>query len=217
MPPASPPRVKPRLRGVSHEVAFYAALVAGALLVLFAPGGRATVAAGVYSGSLAALFGVSALYHRVTWQPAARQRMRRLDHAAIFVLIAGTYTPICLLVLGPDRGAWMLAAVWCGAAAGTLQAVLWIGAPRALSVSVYVALASVVLADWPALSSGLGTTGVALLAAGCGCYVAGGVVYAARRPDPLPAVFGYHEIFHALVVAAAVCHFAVIRGVVMGS
>jgi hemolysin III len=134
--------------------------------------------------------------------------MRRLDHSAIFLLIAGTYTPICLLL--PARsGHPLLAIVWGGAAAGVLQSVLWVRAPKPLVAGVYVLLGWAVVPVLPALRAALGGTSLALLAAGGAAYTLGAVVYALRRPDPFPRVFGYHEVFHALVILAAVCHFAV--------
>jgi hemolysin III len=199
---------KPLLRGVSHEVAAGVALAAWIALALVAPSARARVAANVYGASLLALFAVSALYHRPTWPARARLWMRRLDHSAIFLLVAGTYTPFCL-VLGGARGEALLALVWGGAAIGVLQSVLWVRAPKALVAAVYVLLGWVILPVLPALVARLGPAAVALLAAGGIAYSLGAVVYALRRPDPFPRVFGYHEVFHALVVVAAGLHLAV--------
>src|SRR3954468_17604735 len=208
---SSLPLVKPRLRGVSHEVAFYAALPAGALLIALADG-RARWAAAVYAASLVALLGTSALYHRPHWAPGPRRWMRRADHAAIFVLIAGTYTPLTLLL--PERGTAMLALAWIGAVAGILQSLFWVHAPRPLVAALYLAFGWAVTLFWPALNATLGFAGIFLLGLGGLLYSGGAIVYAARRPDPVPAVFGYHEIFHACVVAAAVCHFGVVVGVI---
>lgn len=199
---------KPLLRGVSHEIAAAAALFAWGALALAAGPGRARAAANVYGASLFTLFFVSALYHRPTWAPRARLLMRRLDHSAIFVLIAGTCTPFCLL-LPPATGLPLLSIVWGGAAAGVLRAVLWVRAPRALAAAIYVLLGWVVVPVVPALRSALGAGAISLLLSGGAAYTLGAVVYATRRPDPFPRVFGYHEVFHALVVAAAACHFAV--------
>ncbi len=199
---------KPLLRGVSHEIAAGFALVAWLALALVAPPGRARLAANVYGASLLTLFLVSALYHRPTWRPRARLLMRRLDHSAIFFLIAGTYTPFCLL-LPPAIGERILAVVWAGAAAGVLQSVLWVRAPRPLKVSLYLLLGWVIVPVLPSLRMTLGPGALALLAGGGAAYTIGAVVYAVRRPDPFPRVFGYHEVFHALVIAAAACHFAV--------
>lgn len=199
---------KPLLRGVSHEIAAAVALAAGVALVLLAPTDRARAAAAVYGASLFALFAVSALYHRPTWSPRARALMRRLDHSAIFVLIAGTYTPFCLL-LGGRQGNLLLALVWAGAALGVLKSIVWVEAPKALVAALTVALGWAVVPTLPALRALLGGAGVGLLLGGGALYTLGAVIYATRRPDPFPRVFGYHEVFHALVVAAAALHFAV--------
>lgn len=199
---------KPLLRGVSHEIAAGVALAGWIALAVFASPGRARLAANVYGASLFTLFAVSAAYHRPTWRPRARLLMRRLDHSAIFLLIAGTYTPFCLL-LPPSSGRPLLGLVWGGAAAGFLQSLAWPRAPKALSAAVYVLLGWVVVPVLPALRAALGAGAVALLAGGGAVYTFGAFVYAARRPDPFPRVFGYHEVFHALVIAAAACHFAV--------
>lgn len=203
--------VKPRLRGVSHELAFFAALGAGAVLVALAPG-HARAAAAVYAVSLATMLGVSALYHRPTWSPRPRRWLRRLDHAAIFVLVAGTYTPFALLV--PEQGRAMLALAWGGGLLGVAQSLFWVKAPRAVVAMLYVALGWAVVVFWPALHDALGPAGLFGLVVGGVLYSIGAIVYAARRPDPAPAVFGYHEIFHAFVVAAAICHFSVVVAVV---
>ena len=205
------PLVKPRLRGVSHQLAFFAALGAGAVLVALAPAG-ARLAAAVYAGSLATMLGTSALYHRSNLTPGPRRWMRRADHAAIFVLIAGTYTPFTLLL--PRSGAAMLALAWGGAALGILRSLFWVTAPPALAAGLYVAFGSGILLFWSPLHAALDAAGLSMLVAGGLLYSIGAVVYAARRPDPAPAVFGYHEIFHVFVVAAAVCHFMVVAGVV---
>ncbi len=208
-----PSRVKPLLRGVSHEVAAFFALAAWGLLLAFARGSRGTTAAAVYGASLFAMFGTSALYHRPTWSPRPRLWLRRLDHSAIFVLIAGTYTPFCLL-LGGRRGLALLAIAWGGALVGILRAMLWPRAPRPLAVGLYLLLGWLVLPVLPHLYRVAGAGAVALLAAGGLLYTVGALIYATRRPDPFPRVFGYHEIFHLLVIAAAACHFAVVAGAV---
>src|SRR5512133_1683618 len=199
---------KPLLRGRSHEIAAAVSIFAWAALALVADGGRARAAANVYGASLFTLFLVSALYHRRTWTPRARLFMRRLDHSAIFVLIAGTYTPFCLL-LPSASGLRLLAIVWSGAAAGVVQAVVWPRAPKRLVAVLYVVLGWVVVPVLPGLRAALGGGALALLLAGGAAYTVGAGVYALRRPDPFPRVFGYHEVFHALVVVAAACHFAV--------
>jgi hemolysin III len=202
--------MKPRLRGVSHQYAFYVALAAGAALVVLARGGEARVAALVYAFSLAAMFGASALYHRIDWSPRPRAWLRRLDHSMIFVLVAGTYTPFALLVLAPVLGWTVLGVVWGGALAGVVISLVWIDAPRWLTAVLYVALGWASVVTMPQLWDRAGAMAVALLATGGLLYTAGAVVYARRRPDPVPRVFGYHEVFHVLVIAAAAVHFAAV-------
>jgi len=203
-------RVKPRLRGVFHQYAFFVSLVSGTLLVLLAATTRASVAAAIYAASVSALFGVSALYHRVTWTTPARRRMRRLDHAMIFLLIAGTYTPVGLLVLNGTLGTVVLAVVWGGALAGIVLELAWTTAPRWLGGTVYLALGWVAVVATPQLFARLGVAGGLLIVAGGLVYSAGAAVYALRRPDPVPAVFGYHEVFHLLVIAGVAAHFLAI-------
>jgi len=207
---------KPRLRGVSHEWAFFLFLPLGLWLVVSAPNGRAALAAGIYALSVSLLFGASALYHRISWASAtARRWMRRLDHSAIFVLIAGTYTPFALLTLDGTLATVILVAVWAGAAAGIVMTMVWIDAPKWLIAIVYVALGWVAIAAMPEMLDDLGITAVGLVAAGGALYTAGAVIYALKRPDPVPTVFGYHEIFHVLVVAAAALQYAVVAFYVM--
>jgi hemolysin III len=203
-------RVKPRLRGVFHQYAFFVSLATGALLVLLAATARASVAAAIYAASVSALFGVSALYHRVTWNGPARRRMRRLDHAMIFLLIAGTYTPVGLLVLKGSLATVVLAVVWGGAVAGIVLELVWTQAPRWLGGTVYLALGWVAVVAMPQLFARLGMAGGLLIVAGGLIYSAGAAVYGLRRPDPVPAVFGYHEVFHLLVIAGVVAHFLAI-------
>ena len=202
---------KPRLRGVWHQWAFYVSLVLGGALVAAAPGGQPRLAAAVYAVSVAALFGTSALYHRITWaSQAARRWMRRLDHSMIFFLIAGTYTPFALLVLHGDLATVILVVVWAGALAGVLMKLVWIDAPKALVAILYLALGWVAVAAFPTMIDELGITGSALVAVGGLLYTAGALVYAFQRPNPAPKVFGYHEVFHALVILAAALQYAVI-------
>ncbi|HEY2603828.1 MAG TPA: hemolysin III family protein [Thermoleophilaceae bacterium] len=203
---------RPRFRGVSHEYAFFASLITGAVLILVAPTRKATTAAAIYAVSVSGLFGASALYHRVTWRPAARRWMRRLDHSMIFVLIAGTYTPFALLVLHGTLSNVVLGIVWGGALAGALLKLAWVDAPKWLMSVIYMALGWVGVATVPQLISRAGVGAVALLFAGGLLYSAGAIVYALRRPDPRPKVFGYHEIFHVLVIVAAATHYAAIAG-----
>jgi len=203
--------LKPRMRGVLHQWAFFVSLGMGLLLILAASGQREVAATAIYAGSVAGLLGTSALYHRVNWSRAgARRWMRRADHAMIFVLIAGTYTPFALLVMDDPLATAILIAVWSGAAAGIILQLAWIDAPRWLSVLVYMLLGWVAIATVPDLLEGLGLTATLLVATGGLLYTVGALVYALRRPDPAPAIFGFHEIFHALVIAAAALQYAVI-------
>jgi hemolysin III len=202
--------VKPRLRGVLHQYAFFVAVVLGAVLVIVAPDGRGRVAAAIYAFAVSGLLGTSALYHRITWQPRARAWLRRLDHSMIFVLIAGTYTPFAVLVLSGTLSDVVLIGVWSGAAAGILFTLLWVDAPKWLTAASYVALGWFSIISVPQIVSRAGAGAAALLAVGGIAYTAGAVVYARRRPDPRPATFGYHEIFHVLVVIAAAAHFTAV-------
>jgi hemolysin III len=203
-------RGKPRLRGVFHQYAFFVSLASGTLLVLLATTTRASVAAAIYAASVSALFGVSALYHRITWTTTARRRMRRLDHAMIFLLIAGTYTPVGLLVLHGTLATVVLAVVWSGAVAGIVLELAWTSAPRWLGGTVYLALGWVAVVATPQLFARLGVAGGLLIVAGGLAYTAGAAIYALRRPDPVPAVFGFHEVFHLLVIAGVAAHFLAI-------
>lgn len=204
-------KVKPRLRGVFHEWAFPVALLAGLILVLAAPSGRAQLAAGIYAFSLAALLGTSALYHRVDWKrPRLRLWVRRMDHSMIFLLIAGTLTPFALLVLHGAFAEAILIAVWAGAAVGIVVELIWVQAPKWVSVIVYVGVGWIGAVAFPAIAIKAGIGAAILVAAGGLLYTAGAVIYARESPDPKPAVFGYHEIFHVLVLAAATTHFAAI-------
>jgi len=207
--------VRPRLRGVSHQYAFFVSLVCGVALILAASDGRARLAATVYAGAVSALLGTSALYHRVTWRPQARRWMRRLDHSMIFVLIAGTYTPVALLALSSTLGRTVLIVVWAGAGAGVLFELVWIDSPKWLFAGVYLALGWVSLVVLGELPGAIGWLGVAGLATGGLLYTIGAIVYASERPNPAPGIFGYHEVFHALVIAAAALHYAVIAFAVL--
>ncbi len=212
--------MKPRLRGVLHEYGFFVSLVTGVALILAASDGRARLAASIYAVAVSGLLGTSALYHRVTWRPQARRWMRRLDHSMIFVLIAGTYTPVALLALRSSLASTILIVLWAGALAGVVFKLLWIDAGRSpigkwLLAGVYVALGLVSAAIFGELPAAIGWLGVAGLALGGLLYVVGAVVYASGRPNPWPKVFGYHEVFHALVLAAAALQYAVIAFAVL--
>jgi hemolysin III len=211
--PAGP--IKPKLRGVSHQYAFFVSLGCGVALILAASDGRARLAAGIYAAAVSALLGTSALYHRVTWRPKARRWMRRLDHSMIFVLIAGTYTPVALLALKGSLATTILIVLWAGALGGVIFKLLWIDAPKWLFASVYVALGLVSAAVFGELPATIGWLGVTGLAIGGLLYVVGAIVYASGRPNPWPKVFGYHEVFHALVIAAAGLQYAVIAFAVL--
>jgi len=206
---------KPRLRGVLHQYAFFVSLFCGVGLILAASGGRARLAATIYAAAVSALLGTSALYHRVTWRPSARRWMRRLDHSMIFVLIAGTYTPVALLALKGTLATAILIALWIGAIAGVVFKIAWIDAPKWLFAAVYVALGLVTAAVFGELPAAIGWLGVAGLATGGLLYVIGAVIYASGRPNPVPNVFGYHEVFHTFVLAAAGLHYAVIAFAVL--
>ncbi len=203
--------VKPRLRGVSHEWAFFISLGLGATLIVAAETPQATFAVAIYAVSLSALLGTSALYHRVEWRrPEVRRWMRRLDHTMIFFLIAGTYTPFALLVLDGPLADAVLALVWVGAVAGAVVEIVWIEHPKWVAALVYISLGWVAIVPFPALWAEMGAAGTLLVAVGGLLYTAGAVVYATQRPDPAPRVFGYHEIFHLFVILAAAAHFAAI-------
>jgi hemolysin III len=204
-------KMKPRLRGVSHEYAFFVSLVLGAGLILLSKSGEARLAVAIYAASLSALFGVSALYHRVDWKrPSSRRWMRRLDHTMIFFLIAGTVTPFALLVMHGPLATALLIAVWAGALAGTIVELIWIEAPKWVSAIVYITVGMIGALGFPAIVANAGIGAGLLIAGGGALYATGAIVYAAQRPDPRPAVFGYHEIFHVLVIAAAATHFAAV-------
>lgn len=208
-------KVKPRLRGVIHEYAFFVAILLGALLVWQANGGREVLAMAVYAAGICGLFGVSALYHRVTWRPRARAWMRRLDHSMIFVFIAASITPFALLVADGTIAFVMLCVAWGGALAGVLLSLAWIGAPKWLTAAVYVTLGMLGAILAPQIWGGLGWLAFAGIALGGALYTTGAVIYATGRPDPAPSVFGYHEVFHTLVTGAAAAHYAVIAFAVL--
>ena len=204
------PTVRPRLRGVLHEAAFFVALAAGALLVAYADGGRRSAVAAVFAGSVAVMLGASALYHRVAWSPRVRPWMRRLDHAGIYLLIAGTYTPVGVLTVQGATRPVVLGVVWTGAAAAIVLKLVWLQSPRWLSAAVGLGLGWIAVLAIPQVATHAGYAAVALLAAGGVAYTCGAVVYARRRPDPVPAIFGYHEVFHALTIVAVACQYVAI-------
>ncbi len=205
-----PAPARPLLRGVLHQAAFVVSLVVGTLLIVGADGDRRHAAAAVFAGSVTACFGASALYHRVTWTPNLRRWMRRVDHAGVYLLIAGTYTPVCLLVL---NGIWrmvVLVIVYAGAAAAVALTFAWVDAPKWLAAVLGIALGWTGVAILPQLATRLNPAAVALLGVGGLAYTAGAIIYVRRRPNPLPIVFGYHELFHALTIAAVACQYVAI-------
>ena len=207
----------PTLRGVLHAYAFWVALAAAGVLIALAPAAHARIAAAVYGFGLCAVFAASGLYHRWRWNPRWRPLLRRIDHGTIYVFIAATTTPVAWLALD---GAWrvaVLVAVWAGAIAGVTFSVAWITAPRVLAALSYLAVGWAGMMAMPALVGRLPVTPIVLLVAGGALYMVGAVVYATRRPDPWPRIFGFHEVFHALVVAAALAHYVAMAGWVIPS
>ena len=206
----------PRLRGVFHQYAFFAAVVAGIVLVVLADGVRERLAVWVYAVALAAMFGASALYHRFPWRTAAaRLRARRLDHAMIFVFIAGTYTPFALLAFSGALQAIVLATVWAGAVLGVVIELHWIHAPRWVSAIAYLAVGWIGIIALPQFFPALGVAAAVLVIVGAGLYTVGALAYATTWPNPFPSTFGFHEVFHVLVVAAAVTQFVALSLVVL--
>jgi hemolysin III len=202
--------VRPRFRGVSHRIAFFLALPLAAVLGLEVQTAAGRVAAIAFGTSVAAMFGASALYHTVDWPEARRRWMRRLDHAGIYALIAGSYTPVGLLVLNGNWRLVVLGIVWIGAAVAIALKFLWVDAPKWLSAVIGIGLGWVAVVVFPQILDRVGIAGSLLVLAGGLAYTAGALVYALRRPDPLPAVFGYHEVFHALVIVAVAFQYSAI-------
>jgi len=200
-------QVKPILRGRSHEYAFIASLTLAPIMIVLAPGIAPRFVVAVYVLGITALFGISALYHRPSWGPEGHAIMRRLDHSMIFIAISATYTPIAVFALPDGIGRLVLWVVWAGAIGGIVLHNLWPHAPYAIAAIPYVAVGWIaVLAMYDILDS-LGAAGFVLVVVGGGLYTIGAVVYALRRPDPWPSTFGYHEIFHLLVISAAALHY----------
>ena len=202
--------MRPLLRGVLHEVAFFVALVIGILFGLYSSGARDSVAASIFAASVVFMFGASALYHRVWWSDRMRPWMRRLDHAGIYLLIAGTYTPVGLIALRGTLQQVVLGIVWSGAALAIVLKLIWVRAPKWLSVVLAIALGWVGVAAMPQVLAHEGVAAVVLLACGGLAYTLGAIVYARRRPDPIPHVFGYHELFHAFTLVAVACQYVAI-------
>lgn len=204
-----PAKPKPRLRGVFHELGFYVALMLAVPLILTAASGRARISAIVFSTCVALCFGASALYHRPTWTPKTRARLARVDHAGIYLLIAGTYTPFGLLVLSRDWAIPILAVVWTGAAAAIALKVCWPRTPKYLSAAIGITLGWVGVAAVSQLLK-LNDVGFALVLAGGLLYTIGAITYARKRPNPYPRTLGYHEIFHLFTLAATGCQYTAI-------
>jgi hemolysin III len=212
MPPVEP--LPPHLRGWLHLVCFVLSVPAGALVIAGGETGRARLAALVYAIGMSAMFGVSAIYHRRRWSPAGRRRIRRLDHATIFVMIAGSYTPLCLLALGGRTGTVVLTAVWAGAAFGFCLALSGIAEKAVIGLLCYIGLGWGMVLALPQLSRQLSGGQLGLLLLGGIVYTAGGVVLGTHRPNPSPVWFGYHEVWHAMVAIACACHYVTILSVV---
>lgn len=191
------------------------ALGAGSVLVAMAPTDRARIAAGIYAASLALLFAISAVYHRFHWTPARRNWLRRADHASIFLLIGGTYTPIAMLALDAEAGRSLLWAIWTGVALGVVVSMLWPGAPKIVSAAIALAVGWTIVPYLGDIRRALDTTEIGLIVAGGIAYTAGALVYAAKRPDPWPRAYGYHEVFHALTLVGAGLHLAAVLSIVV--
>ena len=202
----------PRLRGTSHAVAFVVALAAASVVIVLAPSGRAAIAVTVYGTALVALFGASALYHRWPGPAHLKPLLRRLDHSMIFVFIAASYTPVSLIVLHGTLAAVILVLAWCGAGAGVALSLGWIEASRWLSAACYLALGWIAVIAIPQLLARMGLTPLLLVAGAGVLYSLGALVYAVQRPDPWPRTFGFHEIFHALVILAATAYYIALVG-----
>ena len=203
------PDTRPRMRGWLHLFAFFGSIVAGAVLIPLAAvqGARAGFSVALYCLTILGLFGVSALYHRRRWSPRGWMVMKRLDHSMIFLFIAGTYTPFALLAVSQPTGFWVLSGVWAGALAGVTLKLSWPAAPRWVGVPLYIGLGWVAVFVLTDILHFAGVASMVLLAVGGVLYTAGGVAYAIKKPNPWPGTFGYHEVFHAMTIVAAICHY----------
>lgn len=207
--------IKPLLRGHFHQEAFFFALGACVLLLVLSVKSGTLLGATIYSISLCAMFGISALYHRPNWPEKARMWMRRLDHSAIFLMIAGTGTPLCLIAIPNNGGQDLLKIIWLAGALGITQSLFWVNAPKWLAAGLYLIMGWLAIPYLPELNRALGGPRVGLILAGGIIYSVGALVYALKKPNPLPKYFGYHEIFHLLVIVAAALHFYVIASLVI--
>jgi hemolysin III len=201
---------KPHWRGVLHKWAAPFAFGAGTVLVALAPTRQAAIAGAIYAASLALLLSVSAVYHGYNWSPGPRTWLRRADHASIFLLIGGTYTPIAMLAIGGNEGRRLLIAIWCGVTLGVLVSMLWPRAPKFIAAGIAVAVGWMIVPYIGTLRRVLDAPELWLIVLGGIAYTVGAVVYAAKRPDPWPRSFGYHEIFHVLVLLGAALHLAAV-------
>jgi hemolysin III len=208
--PVHPDDAPPRFRGVSHQIAFFLAVPLGLVLAFQVHSSIARVATIAFATSVTTMLGASSLLHRVRWDPVRKHRMALFDHAMIYVLIAGTYTPFALLVLSPGWGIPILATVWGCALVLTATKLLWANAPKTFAPATCVGLGWISVIVFPQIVGGIGIGGGALLAAGGLAYTVGAAVYARRRPDPFPHTFGYHEVFHGLVLVGVVCQYATV-------
>jgi hemolysin III len=204
--------LRPLLRGVTHAYAFWVALAATVVLTALVPPGMPRAAAIIYGIGLCGLFAASGTYHRWRWNPRWRPLLRRIDHSTIFIFIAASYTPVALLVMHGTLRWVILGAVWAGALGGVILSVAWITAPRVLSAACYLALGWTVVFALPQMLDALDVAPLVLLAVGGLLYTVGAVVYATKRPNPWPSTFGFHEIFHALVILAAAVQFIALAG-----
>jgi hemolysin III len=211
-PPGDAPA--PHLRGWLHLICFVLSIPAGVVVITSGASGRARLAGAIYALGMTAMFGVSAAYHRRKWSPAARRRMRRTDHGTIFVMIAGSYTPLCLLALQGTTGNVVLTAVWIGAGAGFCLALSGVAEKAVIGLLCYIGLGWAMVLALPELSRHLSGGQIALLLAGGVIYTTGGIVLGTHWPDPSPRWFGYHEIWHTMVVLACACHYVTILSVV---
>ena len=215
-PPAPADPLPPHLRGWLHLVCFVLSFPAGALVIAAAGSTSGRLASTVYAAGMAAMFGVSALYHRRRWSPAGRRRIRRLDHGTIFVMIAGSYTPLCVLALRGTTGTAILLAVWVGAVAGFVLALTGVAERAVIGLICYIGLGWGIVVALPELTRQLSAGQLGLLVLGGVVYTLGGVVLGTHRPNPSPVWFGYHEIWHGMVAIASVCHYVTILSIVRG-
>ncbi|CAM5376742.1 hemeolysin-III related [Streptomyces sp. ADI98-12] len=202
-----PAIVKPKLRGWLHAGMFPAVVIAGLALTAFTGSTRGRIACAIYALSACLLFGVSALYHRGTWGTRGEAVLRRLDHANIFLIIAGTYTPLTMLLLPEAEGRWLLWGIWAAALAGILFRVFWVGAPRWLYTPCYIAMGWAAVFFLPDFMRAGGVAVLVLIVIGGLLYSVGGVIYGLKRPNPSPRYFGFHEVFHSLTLAAFAVHY----------